>query len=144
MGIHTFYPCLNLSQLNFLHLECSVFLKKKLKNVTWSRGMSRMSGILILSYRLKEVTNSYVFTLFLNLKNCSYPANQVSDWDGVWIKMYHFKWTSDLYWKIKIWILPTCDSFPLIMSRISRCIFFGKRVTIPFWSMYITWYLTYL
>ena len=28
--------------------------------MTWSRGMNRMSGILILSYRLKEVTNSYV------------------------------------------------------------------------------------
>ena len=34
------------------------------KYVTWSRGMSRMSGILILSYRLKEVTNSYVFHCF--------------------------------------------------------------------------------
>ena len=27
------------------------------------------------------------FTLFLNLKNCSYLCNQMSDWDGVWIKM---------------------------------------------------------
>ena len=34
------------------------------KYVTWSRGMSQMSGILILSYRLKEVTNSYVFHCF--------------------------------------------------------------------------------
>ena len=32
--------------------------------VTWSRGMSLLSGILILSYRLKEVTNSYVFHCF--------------------------------------------------------------------------------
>ena len=30
-----------------------------------SRGMSRMSGILILSYRLKEVINSYVLHYFL-------------------------------------------------------------------------------
>ena len=27
------------------------------------------------------------FTLFLNLKNCSYLCNQMSDWDGVLIKM---------------------------------------------------------
>ena len=55
--------------------------------VTWSRGMSRMSGILILSYRLKEVINSYVLHCFLMFKNCSYLCNQMSDWDGVWIKM---------------------------------------------------------
>ena len=42
------------------------------------------------------------FTLFLNVKNCSYLCNHMSDWDGVGIKMYYFKWTSDLYWKIKI------------------------------------------
>ena len=27
------------------------------------------------------------FTLFLNLKNCSYLCNHMSDCDGVWIKM---------------------------------------------------------
>ena len=32
--------------------------------MTWSRGMSRMSGILILSYRLKEVISSYVLHCF--------------------------------------------------------------------------------
>ena len=37
-------------------------------NLTWSRGMSPMSGVLILSHRLKEVTNSLCFTLFLNFK----------------------------------------------------------------------------
>ena len=35
-----------------------------LKYVTWSRGMSQMSGILILSYRLKQVINSYVLHYF--------------------------------------------------------------------------------
>ena len=35
-----------------------------MKYVVWSRGMSWMSGILILSYRLKEVINSYVFHCF--------------------------------------------------------------------------------
>ena len=49
---------------------------------TW--GMSRMSGILILSYRLKEVTDSFFFfffffflTLFWASKNCSYLLNQI-------------------------------------------------------------------
>ena len=32
--------------------------------VTWSRGMSRMSGILILSYRLQQLINSYVLHCF--------------------------------------------------------------------------------
>ena len=32
--------------------------------VTWSRGMSRMSLILILSYRLKQMTYSYVLHCF--------------------------------------------------------------------------------
>ena len=32
--------------------------------VTWSRGMSRMSLMLILSYRLKQMTHSYVLQCF--------------------------------------------------------------------------------
>ena len=36
--------------------------------VTWLRGMSRMLRILILSYRHKEVTNSYVFHCFKTSK----------------------------------------------------------------------------
>ena len=32
--------------------------------MTWSRGMSRMSGILLLSYRLKEVINSFALHCF--------------------------------------------------------------------------------
>ena len=35
------------------------------------------------------------FSLFLNFKECSYLRNQMSKCDGVWIKMWHFKWTSD-------------------------------------------------
>ena len=34
------------------------------------------------------------FILFLNLKKWSYLCNLISDWDGVWIKLLHFKWTS--------------------------------------------------
>ena len=54
--------------------------------VTWSRGMSQMSGILILSYRLKEVTNLYVLHCFWTSQNYPYLCNQMSDWHGVWIK----------------------------------------------------------
>ena len=46
---------------------------------TWSRGMSRMLGILILSYKLKEVINVYVFTLFENFKDV------VSEQPDVWL-----------------------------------------------------------
>ena len=47
--------------------EYEIYLLKfvaSLKYVTWSRGMGHMSRILILSYRLKEVTNSYVLHCF--------------------------------------------------------------------------------
>ena len=59
------------------------------------------------------------FTLLFELTNCSCLCNQMSGWDGVWIKMEFFEWTS------QNWILPTCDSFPLIVSHMcTRC----KRV----------------
>ena len=48
---------------------------------------SLMLRILISSYRLKEVTNFYVLHCFLMSKNCTYPHNQMFDWDGVCIKM---------------------------------------------------------
>ena len=41
------------------------------------------------------------FTLFFELTNCSYLCNQMSGWDGVWIKMEFFEWTSHSYWKVK-------------------------------------------
>ena len=44
--------------------------------MTWSRGMSRMSGILILSYRLKKVTNSYVLHCFWTSKNVHISATK--------------------------------------------------------------------
>ena len=49
---------------------------KRCKYVTWSRGMSRMSGILILSYRLKEVINSYVLHCFWNQRNIHISATR--------------------------------------------------------------------
>ena len=67
--------------------------------VTWSRGTSRMSGISIFNYRLREVTNLYVLHCFWTwLKECSY----LRDWDGVWIKMWHFKWTEKVNFKSQI------------------------------------------
>ena len=53
-----------------------------------------------------------MFTVFWTSKNCSYLCNQMSDWDAVWIKMQHFKWTNDLYWKksklnfADMWLIP--------------------------------------
>ena len=76
--------------------------------VTRSRGTGTMLWKLILSDRIKEVTFLCV-TLFLNLKNCLYSCNYMSDWVRVWMK--HFTWTSKLYWKMKInitemWFIP--------------------------------------
>ena len=58
-------------EMNILHCwECRTQLKTgsstKISNiiVTWSRGMSQMLRILILSYRLKEVINSYALCCF--------------------------------------------------------------------------------
>ena len=64
---------------NFNFLEGHVTFKfeiEPLVNVTWSRGISRMWGILILSYRLKEVTNSYVLHCFWTSKNFHIPATR--------------------------------------------------------------------
>ena len=44
--------------------------------VTWSRGMSRMSRILILSYRLKEMINSYVLHCFWIQRNVHISATR--------------------------------------------------------------------
>ena len=57
-----------------------------IRNVPWSRGMSQMLGILILSYRLKEVINSSCCKLFWTSKNCSSLCTQMYIWDWVWIK----------------------------------------------------------
>ena len=45
-------------------------------NVTWSRWMSLMSGKLILSYKLKEVTNSYVLYCFEHQKVVNISATR--------------------------------------------------------------------
>ena len=77
--------------------------------VTWSRGMSRMSGILILSYRLKEMINSYVLHCFELQRILYIFATTWSNWDGVNVAFILDKW---FILKNQNWILPTCDSFP--------------------------------
>ena len=64
---------------------CSATPEPKMMDILCDmiKGMSQMSGILILSYRLKEVTNSYVLHCFWTSYNCSYRRNYMSDWDGV-------------------------------------------------------------
>ena len=82
----------------------------------WSRGMSQMSEILILSYRLKEVPNSYVLHCFWTSKNYSYLCNQMSNRKLVWSKMQHLNGQM-IYAENQNWILLTCYSFPLIVSQ---------------------------
>ena len=55
-----------------------------------------MSGILLLSYRLKEVTNSYVYIVFELHKIVYISATRYPIEMELWIKMWHLKWTSDL------------------------------------------------
>ena len=62
-------------------------MRNRTENVTWSLGMRWMSGILIFSHKLKEVTNSYVLFCLGTSKNYPYLSNQIFNWDGVWIKM---------------------------------------------------------
>ena len=89
------------------------------QNVTWSREWVGCWEYWFWVTGLKR-WQILMFFIVLNFKEYSYLHNQMSDWDWVWIKIQHFKWTGDLCWKIKNWILPTCDSFPLIVSQISK------------------------
>ena len=98
--------------------------------VTWSRGISRISGVLILYYRLREVTSSYVLHCFLNLTEFLQPQPDVRlRW--VWIKMQHFKWTSNLCWKI-MWII-LLDRVTYIMI-VSHILFFTTVLCSWFWD----------
>ena len=85
--------------------------------LTWSRGMSRMSGILILSYRLKEVINFYLLHCFklhriAHISSTSCPIEMGLD-QNVAIKMD--KW---FILKNQNWKLQTCDS---LFSSTSHC-----------------------
>ena len=94
-------------------LPCTPFCSHVMvsRYVTWSRGMTQMSLILILSCRLKEVINS-CFILLGTSKNCPYLRNQMSERNGVWIKMVAFQMDKKFMMKIQNWILSMCDLFP--------------------------------
>ena len=104
--------------------------------VTWSKGMSRMSGILILSCRLKEVINSYVYFVF-EVKELF-----ISLEPDVWLR-----WDLDQNVAVELdkrfilknqnWKLPTCDSFPLIVSHISLLAF--QFLLYVMWSSKMSW-----
>ena len=74
--------------------------------------MSRMSGILILSNRLKVVTNLYVLHCFEHHRIIHISSTRCQIEMGFGLKCSNLKGQ-------EIWILPTCDSFPLIMSQIA-------------------------
>ena len=65
-------------------LHYGVFSKSH-SYVTCSKEISQMSGTLILSYRLREVANSYALHCFWTSKKCSYLRSKMSNWNGVWI-----------------------------------------------------------
>ena len=68
-GAHEIFLCLS-KQISERELKSNVyFFSVHLKYVTWSRGMSWMSLILFLRYRLKEVINSYVLFCLGTSKN---------------------------------------------------------------------------
>ena len=132
--------------------------------------MSRMSGILILSYRLKEVTNSYVLHCFWTHRivhisttrcliemgfiylflsfffNLGDPFNALAliflgaqvwiKMYWVWIKMWHFIWTRDLYWKNQIeycWHV-THSPWSCHICAIEQIFSFGER-----WNVLFNW-----
>ena len=92
---------------------------------TWSRGMSRMSKTLILSYRVKDLMNCYVLHCFeLNRIVHIFASRYLI----VWGLDQHVAFQMDKRFILKNenWILPTCDSLPLIVSHI--CNDFWKYV----------------
>ena len=63
--------------------------------MTWSRGMSRMSLILILSYRLKEVTNSNVLHWLQIQRCCHISGTRFQIVMGFWSKCRILNWQVD-------------------------------------------------
>ena len=97
--------------------------------VTWSRGMmSRMSGILIMSYRLKEVTNSYVLHCFWTSKNVHNSATRCPIEMGFVSKCSILDRHQGIL-KNQNWLLLTCESFSLVMSHFF--FFFCSRLSYP-------------
>ena len=84
----------HVEEINYVMLRCM--------HLKWSRGISWKLEILILSYRLKEVTISYLYIVFECQRIVHISAIRSLDWEGVWIKMFHFKWTKLFILTIKI------------------------------------------
>ena len=57
------------------------------KNCDMIKGNESDVGNIDFELQAKRGDEFLCFTLFLNLKNCSYLCNQMSDWDGISIKM---------------------------------------------------------
>ena len=51
------------------------------------KGNESDVGNIDFELQAKRGNKFFCFTLILNLKGCSYLCNQMSDWDGIWIKM---------------------------------------------------------
>ena len=107
-------------------------------NVTWSRGNESDVRNIHFELHAKTIDKFLCFTLFLNLKNCSYLCNQMSDCDDVWVIMKLFKWTNNLYWKIKFEYCRHVTHSPwscqLLVSNIellgfgSKCSIWNRKV----------------
>ena len=98
--------------LFFFHKKCLSVWLTYLKE---SREMSRMWLILILSCRLKK-WETLMFLLFRKSKNWSYLSYE-NPIDMGFVSKYSF--LMDNYISLnQIWILPTSDSFLLIVSHV--------------------------
>ena len=98
----------------------------KNKYVTWSREISRMSEILILSYRLKEVMNFYALHCFWSWRIAHISGTRCLIEIGFGSKCSLLN-GQVIYIEKSNWKLPTYDSFPLIVSHFC----FVKIVTWP-------------
>ena len=79
--------------------------------------MSWMSGMLILSYRLEEVINSYVLHFVWIWRIIHISATRCPSEMGFESKCSILNGQVIYFEKNQNWILPTCDSFLLIMSQ---------------------------
>ena len=76
-----------------LHFSLSSFhillyFKISIQSKMWhDQGNESDVGNIDFELQPKKGDKFLCFTLFLNVKNCSYLCNQMSDWDGIWIKM---------------------------------------------------------
>ena len=68
-------------------------------------------------FQAKQVINAYVLYCFLTSKSWSNLYNQISDWDGIWIKMWHLKWKTEV--KVKNSKLNIADMWLIPLDRVT-------------------------